>query len=107
MLPRGALGAWWAQGIRSAFLRRPPWQGLVVLPAVLIALWAVTVTVAVGIGAERLMTDGPARLYSPTLLSAGWMMLVLWLLLSWCLVGNKPADAAPSHQPLARNGAYA
>lgn len=99
LLPRGALGAWWAQGIRSAFLRRPHWQGLVVSPAVLIALWAVTV--AVGIGAERLMTDGPARFYSPTLLSAGWMMLVLWLLLSWCLVGNKPADAAPPHQPLA------
>ena len=74
-LPRGALGAWWAQGLRSALLRQPDWQGLPISPAILAVLWLVPA--ALGIGLERLMIEGPARFYAPTLLASGWMVLVL------------------------------
>ncbi len=98
-IPRGALGAWWAQGARSIFFQPPDWSGLRLTPAVLSILWLLPAAVAVGI--ERLGFDGPASFYWPALLSSGWMHLVVWLLVSWWLVRGRPADAPAPHDPLA------
>jgi hypothetical protein len=119
-LPKGALGAWWAKGARSAFLQRVAVHTLPLTPAVLALLWVVLE--ACGIGVERLMIDGPARYYAPTMLSAGWLTLVMWLLCAWALVreGALAVVALLCAQsltlmlmasavlvPLARSGGYA
>lgn len=97
-LPRGAVGAWWAQGVRSIFFRRVDWQGLVLSPAVLVVLWLVPMLWRVLI--ERIAIDGPADFFWPSLFGTGWLALALWLLVAWLLVGGKPATAPPPHHPL-------
>ncbi|MEK8032623.1 C13 family peptidase [Ideonella sp. DXS29W] len=80
---RGALGAWWAQGLRSALLLRPRWEGLQVTPSVLAVLALVSVAAAVGL--ERLFIDGPAVFYAPGLLSSlTWLMVWAWV--CWLMV---------------------
>ncbi len=97
-LPRGALGAWWAQGTRSAFFQPPRWQGLVLTPAVLALLWLLPM--AVSMGFERLGIDGPASFYWPTLLASGWLSLVVWWLVCAWLTQDQAADAAAPLGPL-------
>jgi len=87
-LPRGALGAWWGQGARSAFFLKPDWTGLKATPAIVACLFIVPTLV--GIGIERLYIDGPARFYWPGL-TAGWMSSVLMLWACWLLLPH-PAD---------------
>src|SRR6185295_18054702 len=74
-LPRGALGAWWLQGIRTALLMRADWSGLRATPAITACLFLVPFVLGVGVG--RLLITGPASFYWPTLLSSHWMGVVL------------------------------
>lgn len=92
-LPRGALGAWWAQGLRSALLMRPRWNLPPVTPALLAVLWVVPQALSVGL--ERLAIAGPAQFYAPGLLSGGWLHLVAMAMACWWL---RPAtgDTTPA-----------
>ncbi|HSI51294.1 MAG TPA: C13 family peptidase [Ideonella sp.] len=89
LLPRGALGAWWAQGLRAALLLRPSGEALPLSAAILLLLWLI------GLGAElglaRLFIDGPARFYWPALLMNPWMGLVVSALAAWLAVRNPAA----------------
>ena len=67
---RGALGAWWGQGARTAFLMRPDWTGLQVTP--FNVAWLVAVPFGLSVVWQRLAVDGPANFYWPALLS-GWL----------------------------------
>lgn len=82
-LPRGALGAWWAQGLRSALLLRPRWDLPPVTPAVLALLWLVPTVLGVWI--ERLMIPGAADFYAPALLSIGWLHAVVAAMACWAV----------------------
>jgi hypothetical protein len=82
-LERGALGAWWREGVRTALFMRPRWSGLQVAPvtAGLLALASVGVVV----GMERLQIMGPAHFHWPALLAdATWLAVLAWL--CWLLV---------------------
>lgn len=97
-LRRGALGAWWREGVRSALFMRPRWGGLQVAPAVLAVL--ALASVGAGIGMERLQIVGPAQFHWPALLAnAAWLAALAWL--CWWLV---PPAAEPS-PPAAPAGA--
>lgn len=98
-LPRGAVGAWWAQGTRSMFFQRVRWQGLALTPAVLFVLWLVVRLLSVGF--ERLLIPGPADFYWPALVASGWLTLTVWLFVAWQLLCGKADDAPAPHQPLA------
>lgn len=77
-LRRGQLGAWWAEGIRTALFMRPRWAGLRAQPAGL--AWLLFASVGVSIGVERLYITGPAQMYWPSLLaSAAWLAGLAWL----------------------------
>jgi hypothetical protein len=99
-LPRGALGAWWLQGIRTALLMRADWSGLRATPAITACLFLVPFVLGVGVG--RLLITGPASFYWPTLLSSHWMGVVLLAWACWWLVraprhdgdGSEPDAAA-------------
>jgi hypothetical protein len=86
---RGALGAWWWQGLRSAFLLRPDWSRLQTTPAVI--AWLVIVPELVRVCFERLYIHGPARFYSPALLW-GWLVTVVTLWVCWLLVPRPRGD---------------
>ena len=58
----GALGRWWRQGVRSAFLQPPSWSGLDATPSVVACL--VAMPYAVSILLERLCIPGEANFYS-------------------------------------------
>jgi len=88
-LPRGALGAWWLQGFRTALLMRADWTGLQATPALTACLFLVPF--AIGVGIERLFIVGAATFYWPTLLSSRWMGLVLLIWACWLLL------RAPKH----------
>lgn len=77
-LRRGQLGAWWAEGIRTALFMRPRWAGLRAQPAGLACLLFASVGASIGI--ERLYIAGPAQLYWPSLLaSAAWLAGLAWI----------------------------
>jgi hypothetical protein len=84
-LPRGALGAWWLQGFRTALLMRADWRGLRATPAIAACLFIVPFVLGVGVG--RLLITGPASFYWPTLLSSHWMGALLLTWACWWLVG--------------------
>jgi hypothetical protein len=90
-LPRGALGAWWGQGLRTALFMRPDWSGLPVTPAVVACLFLVSAIA--GILLERLYIDGPALFYWPSL-GMGWMssLVVMWM--CWLLVRGRSDEGA-------------
>jgi hypothetical protein len=90
-LPRGALGAWWGQGLRTALFMRPNWSGLPVTPAVVACLFLVSAIA--GILLERLYIDGPALFYWPSL-GMGWMssLVVMWM--CWLLVRGRSDEGA-------------
>jgi len=87
-LPRGALGAWWHQGVRSALLMRPDWTGLQATPAIVACL--VLVPLALGVLLERLYIVGPASFYWQTLFSSGWATQVLLLWTCWMVSRERP-----------------
>jgi hypothetical protein len=93
---RGALGDWWGQGARTAFLLRPDWARLQVTP--LNVAWLVAVPYGLGIGWQRLTIDGPANFYWPALLS-GWLQTVLMAWLCWWLVPAGGVERSPRHAP--------
>lgn len=97
LLPRGALGAWWAQGMRTALLMRPRWDGLPpVTPLLLALLWAVPT--AFGLLIERLMIAGAADFYAPALLGSGWIHAVVAAMACWALwhAARAPAAGGPA-----------
>ncbi len=95
--PRNALDPWWIQGLRSALLLRVDWRPLRATPLVVVMLWLVLELA--GMVIQRWAIDGPATFYAPALLSSGWLMLVLWLFLGWCLVRGDAA-VPPAVQPV-------
>ncbi len=96
---RGALGAWWREGLRAAFLMRPSWSGLQVTPAVVASLVLVPAVLSVLI--ERLYILGPANFYWPALFM-GWFEVVICLFASWLIVRDgAPDDDRKATDPLA------
>jgi hypothetical protein len=83
-LPRGALGAWWLQGFRTALLMRADWRGLQATPAIVACLFLVPFALAVLL--ERLTIVGAAIFYWPTLLSSRWAGTALLILACWLLL---------------------
>jgi len=94
---RGALGAWWWQGLRSALLMRPDWRGLQATPSVL--AWLVIVPTAASLLFERLYIDGPASFYWAGLL-VGWLSTAVGAWVSWLLVPH-PRPATTGTPPSA------
>ena len=88
---RGALGAWWSQGLRTAALLRPDWSGLQVTPG--IVAWLVLLPFGVGLGLDRLAIDGAATFYRPSLLS-GWLGTAVAIWACWLLVPRPATDTA-------------
>jgi Peptidase C13 family len=88
---RGALGAWWWQGLRSALLLRPAWGGLQATPS--IVAWLVLAPLGLSVLIERLYIVGNATFYWPALL-AGWLTTVVMAWACWLLVPAPSADAA-------------
>jgi hypothetical protein len=79
----GALGAWWRQGLRTAFFLKPDWRGLQTTPSV-IACWVVAVEL-LRIFFQRVYIPGPARFHWPALL-AGWFGTAVTIWVCWLLV---------------------
>lgn len=97
-LPRGALGAWWAQGFRSVCLLPPRWDLPPVTPALLALLWLLPTALAVLL--ERLMIPGPAQFYAPALLSFGWVNAAAAAMACWWLWQAPRAGAAGARGPM-------
>ncbi len=93
----GALGRWWLQGLRSAFLLRPAWGGLQTTPNVVACLAIAPYLVSVLV--ERLYIDGQATFYWPALLM-GWLTTAVMIWVCWWLIPQprgavrEPATAA-------------
>jgi hypothetical protein len=94
----GALGAWWRQGARCAFLRAPRWDGLQTTPA--IVAWLLVVPWLLALLVERLYIVGPADFYWPALL-LGWLSTVVTAWLCWLLVPGAPAAGNDAQAPSA------
>ena len=94
-LPRGALGAWWWQGARSAFFMKPDWRGLAATPALIAVL--IAVPFLLGVLVQRLYIDGPASFYWPAL-QLGWLSTAITAWICWLLAprphAGDPADAS-------------
>jgi hypothetical protein len=86
-LPRGLLGAWWAEGVRAAAGRTPRTQALALTPALVFVLWLVPQLVSVAL--ERLYIEGPAWFYAPALLSTHWFGTVALLVACWFAAGTR------------------
>jgi hypothetical protein len=97
-LPRGALGAWWREGFRTALLMKPRWSGLRTTPDTVVCL--VVVPWALGLLAQRLYIDGPASFHWPAI-EAGWLHTVLMVYLCWLLVPRADASGARAPSPVA------
>jgi hypothetical protein len=93
---RGALGAWWGQGARTAFLMRPDWTGLQVTP--FNVAWLVAVPFGLSVAWQRLAVGGPANFYWPALLS-GWLQTAVAAWLCWWLVPAGATQGSPRHAP--------
>jgi hypothetical protein len=90
-LPRGALGAWWWQGLRSALLLRPDWHTLQTTPAIVACL--VLVPLLAGVLIERLYISGAAMFYWPALLG-GWLGTAVTAWVCWLLVPHSAGASA-------------
>jgi len=97
-MARGALGAWWWQGARSAFLFKPDWTGLQTTPGNIACL--VLVPQVLGLLIERLYIEGAASFDWPAL-QMGWLATAIAMWVCWLLVphprsdvANQPASAA-------------
>lgn len=91
VLQRGALGAWWAQGTRTALFMKPDWSGLHATPAVVACLFVVPSMASILL--ERLYIDGPALFYWPGV-GMGWMSALVILWMCWLLLRGRPAAGA-------------
>ena len=80
-LPRGALGAWWWQGLRSVVLLRPQWAGLQTTPQLVAVL--ILVGCAANVGVNRLAIDGPANFYWGSLLTSNWFGIAMAAWVCW------------------------
>jgi hypothetical protein len=109
-MARGALGAWWWQGTRSAFFMRPDWRGLQTTPVNIACL--VLVPFALGLLMQRLYIDGPASFYWPAL-GMGWFSTAISAWVCWLLVprareqvdnAQRPLDAASLFSMMAAQG---
>lgn len=87
---RGALGQWWGQGARSAFLLAPRWDSLQSTPANL--AWLILLPMALGLLVQRLYIAGPAEFYVAALQSH-WLGTAVGAWVCWWLV---PRQAGPS-----------
>lgn len=100
----GALGAWWRQGMRVAFLLQPRWTGLQITP--LLVLCLVAAPHLLGVLAQRLYINGPALFYWRAILM-GWLVTLLVLWFCWLLVprtqalGDAPTPAARAPSAMA------
>src|SRR5258706_9992468 len=89
---RGALGAWWREGARSAFLLKPDWTGLQATPGIVACL--VGVALLLGVLVERLSIDGPARFHWPSL-ELGWLSTVITAWVCWLAAPREADPGAP------------
>jgi Peptidase C13 family len=94
---KGALGAWWAQGVRAAAFMPVAWVGLKLSPGLLISLWLMPQVLSIGL--ERLGIPGKADFYWPALLAVGWMEVVAAALVCWFLAGRSPTALAEQPSP--------
>lgn len=85
-----ALLAWCREGARTAFFRRPRWDGLRVTPGIAGAL--ILLTYAIAIAINRLYIPGGAVFYWPAL-QAGWLSAGLTLWICWAVA--VPTPGAP------------
>lgn len=74
----GSVLRWFVEGVRTAVLMRPRWDGLHAGPGTVLAL--LVVTVAIGVGLQRLTFIGPVS-FNPYALFSGWLSVValVWL----------------------------
>lgn len=93
VLPKGALGVWWAEGVRSAVLMRPRWSGLEASPFVLAVLFLVPL--ALGLLFERLYIPGPASFFWPAM-TYGWLGSLLAVWYCWALSRAGQAEGVPT-----------
>jgi hypothetical protein len=84
-LPRGALGAWWAEGARGAFGLRPRAMLAAPQPLLLFVLWLAPMLLSLAL--ERLYIAGPAVFYAPALLTRGWFGTVMLGAAAWLCAG--------------------
>jgi Peptidase C13 family len=96
--PRSPLGAWWWQGLRSAFFLRADWTALRTSPAIVV--WLMAVPIALYILFERLHVAGPAT-FNWNASRVGWFGTALVVWVCWMLVPrsregvtHEPASAA-------------
>jgi hypothetical protein len=101
-MARGALGAWWWQGARSAFLFKPDWAGLQTTPGIIACL--VLVPQMLGVLVERLYIEGAASFYWPTL-QMGWLSTAIAIWVCWLLVPRSRDDIA--HRPASAAALFA
>lgn len=94
LLPRGALGDWWREGIRSALLMRADWTGLQATPAILACLFLLPL--GLGVLFERAYIIGPAHFYWQTLFASGWVSQLLMLWTCWLVLRGNPPGHAPA-----------
>lgn len=94
----GALGAWWRQGVRTAFFMRPSWQGLQATPATL--AWLVAALFGFGVLAQRLTIPGPATVLWGALQS-GWLWSVVTVWVCWWQVPRGAPQATGAQAPRA------
>ncbi len=92
----GALRAWWAQGLRTAFFLRADWTAVQAGPFVLAML--VLVPMAFDLGVERLYIDGPATFHWQGLLN-GWLPMVVNTWLCFWLAQAQPAAGGDRRAP--------
>ena len=95
---RGALGAWWREGARSAFLLKPDWTGLQATPGIVACL--VGVALLLGVLIERLYIDGPARFHWPSL-ELGWLSTVITVWVCWLAAPRERESSSGSPRPAA------
>ena len=97
-MPQGALGAWWWQGARTAFLMRPHWTGLHACPATIACL--VAMPFLLGALVQRLYITGPANFYWPAL-QTGWLATAVSVWVCWLLVPAANPATPPERAPSA------
>ena len=93
---KGALGAWWRQGARSAVFMRPDWRDLQTTPATV--AWLVVVLFLWGVLVQRLFIPGAATFYWPGIQS-GWLWSVMSLWACWVLVPCAESDGTSDRAP--------
>jgi len=92
----GALQAWWREGARSAFGRKPVWSGLRTTPATVALL--ILVPYLLGIAIERLSIPGAATFYWPAI-QVGWISTAVGVWVCWAAVPQFDTGGAATPAP--------